>query len=951
MRNEEPETAVQALSAPSQRKRRDRFWEHLSLRKRLMLLAVATVLPFTLFSVLAFAAMFHQQKVQIEQTTLGMSRALADSIYARMQQTIAALEAFSLAQSIDAVEGDGLTAAYAAARLIRSSHPDWRGIVLAKPNGSVVFGSESPLGTGLRQIVEGESFADVVRTQAPVVGAMATGPRGNIGYPVRVPVMRGGELKFVLTAIVSPDSVLQIIQRQQVPGDWVVSVYDSAMKRVARTRDHRRFFGTAPSPTVQKLLAGLATSKEAFGTTFTMEGEEAYTAISRIEGTNWTIALGASKQVAEGALWRSASLYVAGLLISLTVGGLAFLRVSQSITRRATALADSAAALGRGESLPAPGRGLQEFDAVSLALWEAGRRRTQHEKEREALLRSETEARAVAERVQGRLQLLLAATSSLSQALDEASTLDALASAVVPDMADIFRIDLLRPDGTLERKLTRHRDHRREAQIDRVVHSGSVTPTTPGSLAWVIASGRESVYHFDDAGTSAIEDETFRKFVQVTGMRAVCAVPLIARGKTIGAMAAIQSISDRRFGEDEVAMLRELGKRAALALDNARLYTECNSALDQARAAGKTKDEFLAMLGHELRNPLAPILTALEILKRRDATAFVRERQIMERQAKHLAHLVDDLLDMSRIMAGKIQLQLEQVSAQEVVLRALELTQPLYEKRIAPQIQGAEVPVFVRGDLHRLIQVVGNLLSNAAKFSEPTEPVVVEITKQDNDAVITVKDRGVGIPEEMLPHVFAGFVQGPQNLQRSKGGLGIGLSIAHSIVALHGGTLRAQNGKGGRGTEVIMALPLFQSACAAYQVDAREADKRPPLRILIVDDNVDAAKMLESLLTLAGHEVIVCFSAEECLADVARLAPNACILDIGLPSMDGYELARRLRADPATRSLYLIALTGYGQYSDRQKALSAGFDDHLTKPAKFEVLEEALARVRPEGKV
>lgn len=934
------------LSVPLSREPQSRFWERLSLRNRLVLLAMATILPFTLFLALAFAAMFHQQKVQIEQTTLGMARALAAAIEARMQQTISALFAFSLAQSLDEVESDSLTSAYNAARLLRSSRPDWRGIVLAKPDGSVVFGSETALGTGLRQVVESSSFADVVRTQAPVVGPMAAGPRGNIGYPVRVPVMRDGELKYVLTAIVNPDSVLEVIQRQQVPSDWVVSVYDSATKRVARTRDHRRFFGTAPSPTVQEMLAKLGTGKEAVGTTFTMEREESYSAVSRIDGTDWTVVLGASKQIAEDALWRSASLYGAGLLLSLMLGGLAFLQVSRSITRRVRALADSAEALGRGELLPAPVSGLQEFDAVSFALWEAGKRRTQHEEERDALLRSETEARAMAERVQGRLQLLLAATSSLSQALDETSTLNALASAVVPDIADIFRIDLLRPDGSLERKLTHHRDPRRVEQIDRVVHSGSVAPTTPGSIEWVIASGRESVYHFDDAGTSGIEDPIFRNFAQVTGMRAVCAVPLIARGKMIGAMAAIQSSSDRRFGEDEVAVLRELGKRAALALDNARLYTECNIALDQANSAGKSKDEFLAMLGHELRNPLAPILTALEILKRRDATVFVRERQIIERQAKHLAHLVDDLLDMSRIMAGKIHLQQERVNLREVVSRALEVTQPLYEKRIAVEIRGAEAPVFVRGDIQRLVQVVGNLLSNAAKFSEPTEPVVVTIQTQDIDALITVEDRGVGISPEILPHIFSTFVQGPQNLQRSKGGLGIGLSIARSIVELHGGTIRAQGRKGGQGTEITVVLPLFQVAAAPDQVEAAEGDKRRPVRVLVVDDNVDAAHMLKSLLNLSGHEVSVAFSAEECLANVATLAPDACILDIGLPNMDGYELARRLRADSATRSLYLIALTGYGQHSDRQKALSAGFDDHMTKPAEVKILEEALARAR-----
>jgi signal transduction histidine kinase len=423
-------------------------------------------------------------------------------------------------------------------------------------------------------------------------------------------------------------------------------------------------------------------------------------------------------------------------------------------------------------------------------------------------------------------------------------------------------------------------------------------------------------------------------------------VPLIARGRTIGAMAAIQSSSDRRFGPDDVALLRELAKRTALALDNVRLYTECNSALEKASVASNTKDEFLAMLGHELRNPLAPILTALEIVKRRDATAFVRERQIMERQAKHLARLVDDLLDMSRIMAGKIQLKQEQVDLRDVVLRAMDVAQPLYEKRSTPQVLGMDEPVFVRGDLQRLIQVLGNLLSNAAKFSEPTDPVAVSIRHGDGGAEIAVEDRGVGIPEDVLPHVFSGFVQGPQNLQRAKGGLGVGLSIARSIVELHGGSIHAQKGSSGVGTRVTVSLPLFHGIGGPERLDAREGDPHRPARILVVDDNIDAAQMLESLLILAGHEVVVAHSAEDCLADIARVAPQACILDIGLPGMDGYELARRLRADRATRSLYLIALTGYGQFADRQKALDAGFDHHMTKPASFAVLEEALAHVR-----
>lgn len=909
-----------------------------------MLLATATILPFALCSVFAFVAMLHQQRQQLEGTTLSMARALAGGIDARMQQTIAALQAFSLSERLEDAENIDRSAAQAASRVLRSSRSDWQGIVLAKPDGSVVFTSESPLDSGLRQVVERGSLNETVRTQTPVVGPMSTGPRGRVAYPVRMPILSGGEVKYVLTAIVDPESILNVIQRQQVSGDWVVSVYDSEMKRVARSKDHRLHFGMAPSPTVQTMLLKLGVGKELAGTTFTMEGEEAYTAISRIEGTGWTVVLGSSKLTAQGALWRSAALYGAGLFLSLAVGGIAFLRISRSITRRAKTLAESAAALGRGEPLPAPVRGLKEFDEVSSALWLAGTLRIAHEEERNALLRSETEARALAERVQGRLETLLTATSSLSNSLDEASTLNAAATAIVPALADIVRIDLLRPDGTLERKLTFHRDPRRVEQIEKVVRSGTVAPGTPGSLPWVIASGREYVHHFDDAGISVVEDPVFRSFVQATGMKAVCAVPLIARGRTIGAMGVMQSTSDRRFGAEEVALLREVAKRTALALDNVRLYAECNGALEKASTASKAKDEFLAMLGHELRNPLAPILTALEIIKRRDATVFVRERQIMERQAKHLARLVDDLLDMSRIMAGKIQLQQERVNLEDVVIRALEVTQPVYEKRLAPQYHRPSAPIFVRGDPHRLMQVAVNLLSNAAKFSEPAEPVVVTTEVRGGRAVFTVEDRGIGIPEDMLPHIFTSFVQGTQSLQRAKGGLGIGLTIARNIVEMHGGTIEAHEGRSGRGTEFTVSLPLVRAAREGEEVDDRALDMHRPLRVYVVDDNVDAAQMLESLLTLGGHQVSVAHSAEECLRNVVSIAPDACILDIGLPGMDGYELARRLRRDPATQSLYLIALTGYGQFADRQQAMEVGFDDHMTKPAKLELLEEALAR-------
>jgi len=942
------DSAKPDLVAKSGLRRRRWRWSGLSLRSRLMLMAGATILPFTLLSVFAFAALLHQQKAQTEQATLGMTRALAASVVARMQQTISALEAFSLATPIDESQEGTVATAHAASKSLRAAHPDWRGVLLARPDGTVLFASESPFGGGFRQVMEITTVAEVVRTRAPVVGPMTTGPRGGIGYTVRIPVERGGEIKYVLTAIVGTDSILEVIQRQQVPSDWVVSVFDSNLKRVARSKDHGRYFGTEPSPSLKAMLASLGSRREAVGTTSTLEGDEVYTAASRIDGTSRTMALGASTQIAEGALWRTASLYSAGLLLSLTVGALAFFLISRSITIGAAALRESAVALGLGKPLPVPTSSLPDFDAVSTALWEAGQLRAKAEEERENLLRSETGARAVAQAAEQRLLLLLAATSSLSQALDEASTLNAIASAVVPNMADICRVDLLSADGTLERKLTFHRDPTKAEKIDQIVHSGTVPATTPGSLLWVIASGREYVRHLEASSASRIEDPLFRRFVEVTEMRSVCVVPLIARGRTIGAMAAIQSSSERRFGADDVVLLCELGKRAALALDNVRLYTECTSALDRANVAGKAKDDFLAMLGHELRNPLAPILTAVEIVKRRDATVFVKEREIIERQAKQLAHLVDDLLDVSRIAAGKIHLQHSQLDLRSVVLRALETTQPLFEKRSPPVVRGAETPVFVWGDYLRLAQVVGNLLNNAAKFSEPDQPVTIELKRGAGGAVLIIEDRGTGIPDELLPHVFDRFVQSAQSLQRAKGGLGLGLAIARSIVELHGGTIEAGHGSEGRGTRMTVSLPLLARSETLRPESGIVRGGESTLRVLVVDDNTDAAHMLSTLLTLAGHQVRTAFDAESCLAIVAEVDPDACILDIGLPGMDGYELARRLRARAHARSLYLIALTGYGQQTDREQALSAGFNEHMTKPFNFEALEATLARVRPD---
>lgn len=896
--------------SPIQNDRPQRFWSGLSLRGRLMCLGAATILPLCLFVGAAFSVMLHQQKAQAEQATLAMSRALAAAIDARMQRTIAALDAFALAQSLQDAPDSQLAALHQSARLLRAASPDWRGVVLAKPDGSVVFGSESPFGSSFRQSTDAASVRDVARTRAPVVGPMVAGPRGHIGFTVRIPVMRGDEVRYVLTAIVSTDSVLDVVQRQQVPEHWVVSVFDSNMKRVARSKEHEKYFGMPPSPTMQAMLADMGDRVEGVGMTTTLEGEDAYTAVSKIKHAGWVVALGASSQIAHAALWRTVWLYVAGLAISLVVGAFAFLLASRTITTRARALRDSAVALGLGEAIPPPTRGLPDFDRVSEALWNAGRQRAEAEAERENLLRSETQSRAAAERATARLQMLLTATSSLNQSLDEAEALEAVAQAVVPSAADGLHIEVFKEKGGgVERQLTLHRDPDQRARFEQLVHSGSLATTT-GDTAF--------------------------------------SMPLVARDRVIGTMTAIQAGSGRRFEADDVALLQEFGRRAALALENVRLYTECNSALDEARKAGRAKDEFLAMLGHELRNPLAPILTSVEIMKQRDSGAFVREREIIERQAKHLKLLVDDLLDVSRIAAGKIQLQEEEVDLQMVVARAVEMTQPLFARRTEPVVIADPQPLHVKGDFLRLAQVLGNLLSNAAKFSEPDQPVVIGLERHAGRALLTVADKGTGITSAMLPHVFDRFVQSEQTLQRSKSGLGLGLTIARSIVELHGGTIEALSGSDGVGTVVRVSLPQVPLAASAAAAPQRVNRPARSLRILIVDDNTDAASTLATFLAEIGHQVETVPDADACLARFTSFAPEACIVDIGLPGTNGHELARALRDMPASgTALHLIALTGYGLSTDRAEALRAGFDEHMAKPADLDALTAWLAGIAP----
>jgi signal transduction histidine kinase len=361
----------------------------------------------------------------------------------------------------------------------------------------------------------------------------------------------------------------------------------------------------------------------------------------------------------------------------------------------------------------------------------------------------------------------------------------------------------------------------------------------------------------------------------------------------------------------------------------------------------RRKDEFLAMLAHELRNPLAPIQTAAHVMRLKGPLApdLQWANDVIVRQSQHLTRLVDDLLDVSRITRGKVTLHLQRVDLAMIAERAVEACRPLVDARKHNlRLSAPTGPVEVDGDPTRLAQVISNLLNNAAKYTEECGRIELVVERTAKEAIVRVRDNGIGIAPDLLPRVFDLFVQADRSLDRSQGGLGIGLTLVKSLVEAHHGSVTATSAGLGKGSEFTIRLPLKAAGVAVASCDGAAAPNATAAkrRILIVDDNVDAAESLAALLRLAGHETHLAFDGPSALTAAAEFRPSVVLLDIGLPGMSGYEVARCLRQHASHRDLLLIAVTGYGQEEDRQQARDAGFDHHFVKPMDPDVLQELL---------
>jgi signal transduction histidine kinase len=376
------------------------------------------------------------------------------------------------------------------------------------------------------------------------------------------------------------------------------------------------------------------------------------------------------------------------------------------------------------------------------------------------------------------------------------------------------------------------------------------------------------------------------------------------------------------------------------------------------KEADRHKDEFLAMLAHELRNPLAPIRNAVELMHRRsiDDPQLVWSRDVIERQLAHLTRLVDDLLDVSRITRGKINLNKEVIEIGALVARTVETVQPLIEERgHSLSVQLPSGMLVVLGDPTRLSQALGNVLGNAAKYTERGGHITLSATELESEVEIRVSDNGIGIPADLLPMIFNLFTQLDRTSGPTQSGLGIGLALVQRLIEMHGGSVTAQSDGPGRGSEFVIRLPLFirerleagqssnkPSALEQSMTNAEEAP-RTQRRILVADDNNDALESLATLLQLSGHEVFTAANGAVALESAEQHRPEVALLDIGMPKLDGYEVARRIRAQPWGQRITLVALTGWGQDSDRRRSQEAGFDSHLVKPLDLDKLTELLA--------
>ncbi|MCA9070056.1 MAG: PAS domain S-box protein, partial [Planctomycetaceae bacterium] len=535
-------------------------------------------------------------------------------------------------------------------------------------------------------------------------------------------------------------------------------------------------------------------------------------------------------------------------------------------------------------------------------------------------------------------RFLAEASKSLSALVDYKSTLQVVAQLSVPSFADWCAVDVLDEKGQPRQLAVAHVDPAKVPLVEELADRFRQSTEAPFGLLKAIHAGESDMSNLipDDLLSRPSTDDRNRELIQTLSPCSYIRVPLQIQDRCLGILTFVTSESGRRYNRLDLEVAEDLANRVTIAIENARLYHEIQE-------GHRRKDEFLAMLAHELRNPLAPIRSGLDILAMKEGgdREIVR---VMQDQVEHVVRLVDDLLDVSRIMRNRIELRKEPVLLGKLVQRSVEAArQQIDSLNQELVITQPDEPIWLEADPVRIIQVIENLLNNASKYTGERGRIELAVGKNSEEVTIRLTDTGIGIEPDLLPNVFDLFTQAQGSLDRAQGGLGIGLTLVHRLVTMHDGTVEASSAGPNLGSTFTVKLPIMKRGSQNAEEVVTNSTITQNRTILVVDDNVGAASMLSKLLGMLGnHRVKTAHDGVSALEAILESHPQIVLLDIGLPGMNGYEVAKAVRTRSEFDDVLLIALTGYGQKEDRLRSKKAGFDEHYVKPPSLEQMKEIL---------
>lgn len=889
----------------------------LRLRTLLVLLVMACALPLVTLAVWLAVRSWHHQQELVHLQTLEVARAVSVAVDREIANTRDTLRVLA---ALDVFERGDLERVRRAAARILPAQPGLRSVLVLEPSGDIVLDTGSSGQTGP---LKANWLSRILETRDWTVSNLYYDGTFGHHFVVAVPVVRNGTARWVLAAVISSRTLSDVLRRQEPPPGGVVTLIDRRPVIVARTQGESTFAGRPPTNGFRDAAARMV---EGHWRDRLLEGTPVYSSLARSPLTGWTVGIGFPAEAVDGPMRRSLMMTLG---IGLAVIGLVLagsFAIGRALVTALTGASRAAHGLAQGKLVSTPPSRVTEIDELATGIGQAARildtrqrqrddaerLREQATAQRELALAAERAARAAAEEHEARLTVTLhsigdgviatdaAGRVTMCNPVAQALTGWTEAAAIGRPIEQVFRIVHEQSRAPIENP------------VSKVFREGRIVGLANHTLL-LTPDGRETPVH-DSAAPIRSAD-----------------------GALLGVVLVFRDATEARAAEQRKAAILKQEQQAR----------------QEAEALSRAKDEFVATVSHELRTPLNAIFGWVRLLRGSSLDEAQRSHalEVIERNTRSQAQLIEDLLDMSRVITGNLRLDMRRLEIGPVVLQAVEGIRPTADaKGIAVSLSDAAGDAVVIGDPDRLQQVLWNLLVNAIKFTPRGGRIDVALTADGPEVVLTVSDTGIGIPPEQLSVIFNRFQQGSTPDQRLHSGLGIGLSLVRHLVELHGGLVSAESAGEGQGASFIVRLPAADPhAALVLPFGRRDADHAAAglagVRVLVVDDDADARELIAIVLRQAGADVETAGSMQEALQEVALRVPEVLVSDIAMPGGSGYDLVRSLRGQPATARLPAIALTAYGRGEDRRRAEEAGFDAHLVKPANFALLVETITGV------